>query len=130
MAQIFQCDAQFTSVLQHILVATPTNVLTTRPLPVPYQTAKAKVHASFLAEPGALATAISATLIRNVLQENLVLATWNFTFPAATGVITGSLDATDEIPDPRDVEYTLQLAPTADAADVDQSYIEAMLLSG
>lgn len=133
MPQLFSADAQANGDSVAITAAGSAAIVSTNPLQPPYQTAKAKIHASWYFLPDADETGCSASIIRNPNSEAVQVALLEFSFTAGTQQLLFTLDGVDEIPDPRAVSYQLvvnAITNTGDDEVAPGAYIEATLISG
>jgi hypothetical protein len=132
MSQIFSADAQLSGSITVPNTAL-TSIVSTNPLQPPFQTCKAKVLAVIDFVPGADQTTVQYSITRNIDSEAILVAQGGIGFAAATfSELPLSVAGIDEIPDPRAVSYTLQIAQVGgtDDGNVNSAYIEATLISG
>jgi hypothetical protein len=133
MSQQFSSDAQQIAGGLSLPEATATVVIATNPLIPPFETCKAKVHASLDMQPDALTTIVALQLFRNPHSENLPIALMVNQFGAGAGILSFTIDGIDSVPDGRSVQYALAVTPQhGGGAGIvnDQAYIEATLISG
>jgi|SRR5882672_10500060 len=130
MAQQYSSDAQAQNAFTALPLGVTVSVLTTNPLPVPFETAKAKVSGFVSLKPGALETFVDVFVIRNVNAEALQILGMAVQPEAAGNTIAIPFACTDDIPDGRDVSYTVQVQCETVNGAMRNAYIEATLLSG
>lgn len=134
MSEIFSADAQVNAADITLTASAVTSGPATNPLQPPYQTSKAKVLALLFITPGADATSLTVTIVRNINAEAVTIATSVIAFAAPGGDIQASIGGVDPLPDPRQASYTVQVAQAggvpANGKIKAGSYIESTLLSG
>lgn len=133
MAQLFSADAQASPQDVNVPSSSNARVVSTNPLQVPFQTAKAKVVAVASITPDADETSFTLSLIRNRDSENLLIASMEVIFPASSGNLTFAVAGIDLIPDQRAVSYLLQGGSNSNTGNdvvLAGAYIEATLISG
>lgn len=133
MAQVFSADAQQNNNVVNVPDLTETEIVSTNPLQVPFETAKAKILAVVNMLMGADQTAVTVNLYRNFATENLNIQSFSQNVEAPGGELILMIAAIDPIPNSRQVSYTLTIQQGGGAdngAAQGGAYIEAMLISG
>lgn len=134
MAQVFSADAQMNAGSVSLVGGAEETIISTNPLQVPFETAKAKVIAACTLTAGADQIAVELKLYRNFNSEDLLLASQTLTNNSGVnGGMSCVIAAADSIPDGRQVSYTLtvtQVGGADNGAVTAGAFIESMLISG
>lgn len=134
MSQQFQADAQANAAPVTITLAAETPILTTNPLVIPYQNAKAVIQGTLVITPGTATTALVIRVRRNVNGENLVVLTQTITAGFTVGSASDiSFGVTDAIPDNRNVSYQVSVQQTSGTGNGTAQlgcFLESEILSG